>query len=379
MSSPSKQSSPSKSWSSPSKSWPSPSKSWPSPSSKACDSRSSPYKRKQQETFNIGGYVHMLSPIKIARSNRQYFDFKLNSGDETIKCVCFDVDKWPFFQLINDSTDFGALLSNVTRPAKDIMLNSRSKVSKYKPEFKFTEFKKPITTLAYVINEADIYDEIDVIGKIFNFSEIKTSASETRYIETEIIDKTKSKRTLKIFNSLIEQVKEGGAYKLTDVKVILGHDQKKILHTTTSTKCTESEDIEITSLEVTQTKKENQSRSIEGKVISIDTSSMSVLHLCSKCSTPVELESGFYCCQTCGMMGTMESVKSSKQTIDFCFLDSSNQTQYNFQCDPLIIENITGYPVLNKIKFATQLCKIDHLLIEVDQNNIVLKMENKNN
>ena len=42
---------------------------------------------------------------------------------------------------------------------------------KYKPEFPYSEFKKPAMDLEYVINEDDIYDEVDVIRKLFSFSE----------------------------------------------------------------------------------------------------------------------------------------------------------------------------------------------------------------
>ena len=44
---------------------------------------------------------------------------------------------------------------------------------KYKPEFPHNEFKKPAMDLQYVINKADIYDKVDVAGKLFNFSEQK--------------------------------------------------------------------------------------------------------------------------------------------------------------------------------------------------------------
>ena len=94
--------------------------------------------------------------------------------------LCFDVDKWLFFESINKSVDVGATLTNVTRPVKDIIINCQSKVTKYKPEFPFAEFKKPITDLAFVINESDIYDEVDIAGKVYNFTEAKSSIAGKR-------------------------------------------------------------------------------------------------------------------------------------------------------------------------------------------------------
>ena len=123
--------------------------------------------------MTIGGYVHSLSAKKTSKNNKQYFEFKLNSGTETIKCVCFDVDKGPLFETINECTDIGASMTNITRPVKDILINTQSKVTKYKPEFTFTKFKKPIVDLAFIVNESDVYDEVDIAVKVANISGIK--------------------------------------------------------------------------------------------------------------------------------------------------------------------------------------------------------------
>ena len=66
------------------------------------------------DTLSIGGYVSSLSPPKTSKSNKLYFDFKLNCGIESVKCVCFDINKHPFFQRINGHTDIGAHMTNVT-------------------------------------------------------------------------------------------------------------------------------------------------------------------------------------------------------------------------------------------------------------------------
>ena len=79
-------------------------------------------------------------------------------------------------------------------------------MSSYKPEFPYSEFKKPIVQLDYVINEAEIYDEVDIMRKLFNFSEIKTSSAGNNYLECAIIDTTNRERQLKIFGNLINKV-----------------------------------------------------------------------------------------------------------------------------------------------------------------------------
>ena len=44
--------------------------------------------------------------------------------------------------------------------------------------------------LEYVINEVDIHDEVDVVGKLFNFSEQKVSNAGNKDIECTIVDTT---------------------------------------------------------------------------------------------------------------------------------------------------------------------------------------------
>ena len=70
-----------------------------------------------------------------SKSNKLYFDFKLNCGTESVKWVCFDIDKHPFFQSINGHTDMGAHMTNVTQPVKDVLVSYHTKVVKCKPEF----------------------------------------------------------------------------------------------------------------------------------------------------------------------------------------------------------------------------------------------------
>ena len=108
------------------------------------------------------------------------------------------------------------------------MVLSNPKVVKCKPEFPYSEFKKSAMDLEYVINEADIYDEVDVIGKLFNSSEQNVSNAGNKYIECIIVDTTNRERLLKIFgDQLIGKVKNNSACKLTDLKVVLWFKPKK--------------------------------------------------------------------------------------------------------------------------------------------------------
>lgn len=49
------------------------------------------------DMLSIGGYVLSLYPPKTWKSNKLHNGFQLNCGIESLKCVCFDNDKDPFF------------------------------------------------------------------------------------------------------------------------------------------------------------------------------------------------------------------------------------------------------------------------------------------
>ena len=73
-------------------------------------------------------------------------------------------------------------MTNVTRPVKVVFVGYHTKVVKYKSEFPYSEFKKPAMDSQYAINEADIYHAVDVVKKLFNFSEQKVSSTGNKYI-----------------------------------------------------------------------------------------------------------------------------------------------------------------------------------------------------
>ena len=82
--------------------------------------------------------------------------------------------------------------------------------------------------MEYAINEDDIHLEVDCVKKLFNFSEQKVSNAEKNYMECTTVDATIRERSLKLFaDKLIEKVKDNSAYKLTDLKVVLGSFKPK--------------------------------------------------------------------------------------------------------------------------------------------------------
>ena len=53
--------------------------------------------------------------------------------------------------------------------------------------------------LDYIINKTELYDAIDIVGKLLNFSEQKITKGGNRYIKCTIIDATDVERSLKHF------------------------------------------------------------------------------------------------------------------------------------------------------------------------------------
>ena len=242
--------------------------------------------------------------------NRLYFDFNLNCGIESYACVLILISI-PFFKVSMEILIWEHM-TNLTRPVKDVFVSYHTKIVKYKLEFPYSEFKKPEMDLEYVINEADINDEVDVVGKLLNFSEQKVSNAANKYIECTIVE-----RLLEIFgDQLIRKVKDNPACNLIDLKVVLGSNQRKVLHTTSSTTCIDVDDENVAGYAPKESKLlDSKQATLEGTVISIDMSSLTVKRSCTKCSTFVEIASGFYCFPSCNMMCTMESVAASKPKI----------------------------------------------------------------
>lgn len=163
---------------------------------------------------------------------------------------------------------------------------------------------------------------------------------------------------------------------MTDLKVVQAKTNV-VLHTTSSSTFTEIDDVDVVSI-LPRGNKENSGtkRSLEGTVISIDMSSLAIIHTCSRCKATVEIESGFYCCTSCNMMGTMESVMTKQPKIGFCFKDLKN-IKHDLCAEASILEDFTGHTVLNKVKLAMHLCKMPPFIININ-NNEVTAMELKN-
>ena len=81
----------------------------------------------------------------------------------------FDIDKHTFFQSINKYW-YGSTYDQCNSTIESVFVSYHTKVVKYKPEFPYSNFKKPATDSEYVINKANIYDGVDVVGKLLNFS-----------------------------------------------------------------------------------------------------------------------------------------------------------------------------------------------------------------
>ena len=144
------------------------------------------------DMLSIGGYVLSLFPTQ----NIQ------NSGIESVKWVCFDIISIPFFKVSIDILIWKTHMTNLVRSAKYDFVSHHTKAVKYKPELPYSKFKKLALDLEYVINEADRYDEVVVVGKLFNFSERKISDAGNKYIECTTVDATNRERLLKIISKV---------------------------------------------------------------------------------------------------------------------------------------------------------------------------------
>ena len=101
---------------------------------------------------------------------------------------------------------------------------------------------------------------------------------------------------------------------------------------------------------------------LEGTVLSIYMSSLTIKNLRTKFSAFIEADSGFHYCPSCNMVCTMASVTITKPNISFCFKYIEN-SKNNFQVDTSVLKKFIGYTVLNKVKLAKHLCKISSFFL----------------
>ena len=279
-----------------------------------------------------------------------------------------------FFVTLNNAKDCGATLSKVRRPERDVLVSVESVVTKCQPDFRFTAFKKPIVTLDYVINEAQIYEEVDIEVKLVDFLERKLSANNIPYIECTAIDKASRSRKMKIFASLIDQVTQDHTYKFTDIKIVLGSQQTKALHTQASTTVTAIDDELLQSVHVEHDQDEQKTRSISGKIINVDKTTIGIIYICSNndCRAKVQVQDGIYDCE-CNSMGTIDDLMCVKSDIKFTVKDDKN-LKYRLEVNADMLEEFTGF-AMSKDQCAKQLLKSGTLKFEIDQDMRVLSLK----
>lgn len=90
--------------------------------------------------------------------------------------------------------------------------------------------RKLARSLEYVINETDIYDEVDVVRK-FGFREQNVNNGGNKYNKCIAGNATNRIRSLNIFgDQLIGKVKGNSTCKLTDLKLVLGSNQGRVTY-----------------------------------------------------------------------------------------------------------------------------------------------------
>ena len=111
-------------------------------------------------------------------------------------------------------------------------------------------------------------------------------------------------RSIKIFgDQLIDKVKDNSACKLTDLKVVLGSNQRKELHPTSSTTCIDVIEQDIVAIVPKEIHLVDTDLTIlEGTVLSVYMLSFTIKHSCTEFSAFIKAGSGFYCCPSCNVV-----------------------------------------------------------------------------
>ena len=120
----------------------------------------------------INGYVKNLSAVSPSRDQkRKYFQFTLQTKNEERRVVSFQ-KKMNFCQKFKPKrqTELSKCRSN---SKEEIIINGYTSVKEIEPAFEKKEKKRSFVSVAFVNNEAQLYDIVNITGFVYNVSPIE--------------------------------------------------------------------------------------------------------------------------------------------------------------------------------------------------------------
>ena len=168
----------------------------------------------------INGYMKNLSAVSPSRDRKsKYFQFTLQTKDEERRVVSFSPEKHKLLSKIQAKNTNCELRKCRSNSKEEIIINDFTSVKEIEKTFEKKEKKRSFVSVAFVSNDLQLYDVVNIIGFGYNVS------------PTEIVEKNEQQISLRkaslkdhtdeisitFFGKLAEKVEEQTMLSLTDL------------------------------------------------------------------------------------------------------------------------------------------------------------------
>ena len=168
---------------------------------------------------SVPGYLSEVTPIKVSKDKKRYFNFSKPNDNTLNRGVCFSLEKHRLFNdIINDSSHSGIEIKRFRSSdnTSDIIVNNFSSIKKTEINFERKTSQSKIFTIKQGINECAIYDIVDVTGLLYNLQTEAEHEKDGKLLRIRKVDKVsnnisydfKKMRVQKFMNDCISKSAE---------------------------------------------------------------------------------------------------------------------------------------------------------------------------
>ncbi|XP_066936772.1 uncharacterized protein [Clytia hemisphaerica] len=193
----------------------------------------SPSKKTKKDLVNLEGYVNFVGSPRKAKQKAadkkeiEFFEVSVNCENNTVRAVCYDLDRRPLLEKFNKESNSCCLL-NAEKSDNDVIILDDTIIKQKKVAFDNKTFEPQITSLMSVLQEIPIWARVSVLGRIYDLQDTSSSSKQkTKLREAKIIDQSNVSRQITFFDHF-DEVDEGKVYKITNV-MVAKYDKKKVL------------------------------------------------------------------------------------------------------------------------------------------------------
>jgi len=228
----------------------------------------------------------------------------------------------------------------------DFLFIDSSSLSTIELKFPMKRFKKPVSTLEDCVNTANLYSRVTIHVKVYELNQVE-SVDLLQFQSAEVADNSGVSRQLTLYGHLIDKVKLGSCYEITEVTVSK-FNGSRVLKTSEQSIISEIDNSSVSCDLLEHTKK-----LIQGTVANVIYSSLDQVLHCPKCKKCVQEEDNLIICIACNnVSAATQAIKCNK--LKFTIITVENK-RLHLSCSHKKIEELTSVSITNKVALLKQL------------------------